>query len=59
MILYPDGPNINFVNSVLEKDIFKRIPLDYSLNLLTSDTIDLEMDKDKIKLKNSDINVNK
>ena len=58
MILYPDGPNINFVNSVLEKDIFKRIPLDYSLNLLTSDTIDLEMDKDKIKLKNSNINVN-
>ena len=58
MIIYPDGPNINFVNSILEKDIFKRIPLDYSLNLLTSDRNDLEIDKDKIKLNNSNINAN-
>ena len=58
MIIYPDGPNINFVNSILEKDIFKSIPLDYSLNLLTSDRNDLEIDKDKIKLNNSNINAN-
>ena len=36
MILYPDCPNINFVNSITEKDIVRSIPSDNSLNLLTS-----------------------
>ena len=52
MIIYPDGPSINFVNSILEKDIIEKIPSDYSLNLLTSDEDSLENDKNKIKSNN-------
>ena len=58
MILYPDGPNINFVNSILEKDIIKRIPSDYSLNLLTLDQNKLENKDTRIKSNNDDIKVN-
>ena len=55
MIIYPDGPNINFVNSILEKDIIKRIPSDYSLNLLTLDQNKLENKDTRIKSNNDDI----
>ena len=58
MIIYPDGPNINFVNSILEKDIIKRIPSDYSLNLLTLDQNKLENKDTRIKSNNDDIKVN-
>ena len=58
MIIYPDGPSINFVNSILEKDIIEKIPSDYSLNLLTSDEDNLENDKNKIKSNNKNVNVN-
>jgi len=58
MIIYPDGPSINFVNSILEKDIIEKIPSDYSLNLLTSDEDSLENDKNKIKSNNKNVNVN-
>ena len=58
MIIYSDGPSINFVNSILEKDIMGRIPSDYSLNLLTSDENQLENDNNKIKSNNININVN-
>ena len=58
MIIYPDGPSLNFVNSILEKDIIGRIPSDYSLNLLTSDENKLENDNNKSKSKNININVN-
>ena len=58
MILYPDGPNINFVNSILEKDIIKRIPSDYSLNLLTLDKNKFNKNYKKLKSNNSDIKVN-
>ena len=58
MIIYPDGPSLNFVNSILEKDIIGRIPSDYSLNLLTSDENKLENDNNKIKSNNININVN-
>ena len=57
MIIYPDGPSINFVNSILEKDIIKRIPSDYSLNLLISSEAKLE-EKNKTKSSNKSINVN-
>ena len=57
MIIYPDGPSINFVNSILEKDIIKRIPSDYSLNLLISSEAKLE-ENNKTKSSNKSINVN-
>ena len=57
MIIYPDGPSINFVNSILEKDIIKRIPSDYSLNLLISSEAKLE-ENNKMKSSNKSINVN-
>ena len=57
MIIYPDGPGINFVNSILEKDIIKRIPSDYSLNLLISSEAKLE-ENNKMKSSNKSINVN-
>ena len=57
MIIYPDGPGINFVNSILEKDIIKRIPSDYSLNLLISSEAKLE-ENNKTKSSNKSINVN-
>ena len=58
MIIYQDGPSINFVNSILEKDIIKRIPSDYSLNLLTLDQNKLENKDTRIKSNNDDIKVN-
>ena len=57
MIIYPDGPSINFVNSILEKDIINRIPSDYSLNLLISSEAKLE-ENNKMKSSNKSINVN-
>ena len=57
MIIYPDGPSINFVNSILEKDIIKRIPSDYSLNLSISSEAKLE-ENNKMKSSNKSINVN-
>ena len=57
MIIYPDGPNINFVNSILEKDIIKKIPSDYSLNILISSEVKLEK-SNKMKSSNKSINVN-
>ena len=57
MIIYPDGPSINFVNSILEKDIIKRIPSDYSLNILISSETKIETNN-KMKSSNKSINVN-
>ena len=57
MIIYPDGPNINFVNSILEKGIVKRIPPDYSLNILISSEVKLEKNN-KMKSSSKNINVN-
>ena len=57
MIIYHDGPSINFVNSILEKDIIKRIPSDYSLNLLISSENKLETNNKK-KSNNESINAN-
>ena len=37
MIFYFDGPNINFINSIIEYDLMKKVPPEYTLNLLTSD----------------------
>ena len=37
MIIYFDGPNVNFINSIIEYDLIKKIPPEYTLNLLTSD----------------------
>ena len=55
MIVYPDGPCISFVNSILEKDIIKRIPADYSLNLLISRKQKLE-GYNKFKINNKNLN---
>ena len=55
MIIYPDGPCISFVNSILEKDIIKRIPADYSLNLLISRKQKLE-GYNKFKINNKNLN---
>ena len=57
MIIYPEGPSINVVNSILEKNIIEKIPFDYSLNLLTSDENSLEKDNNKIKSNNTNVNV--
>ena len=37
MIIYFDGPNVNFVNSIIEYDLIKKLPSECILNLLTSD----------------------
>ena len=37
MIIYFDGPNINFVNSIIEYDLIKKLSPECTLNLLTSD----------------------
>ena len=55
MIVYPDGPCVSFVNSILEKDIIKRIPADYSLNLLISRKQKLES-YNKFKVNNKNLN---
>ena len=57
MIIYSDGPNISFVNSILEKDIIKRIPADYSLNLLISRKPKLES-YNKVKFNSKNFNLN-
>ena len=57
MIIYSDGPSISFVNSILEKDIIKRIPSDYSLNILISSETKSETNN-KMKSNNKSIIVN-
>ena len=47
MILYYDGPNVNFVNSIIEYDLIKKVPPQYTLNLLTTDK-QKEKEKEKI-----------
>ena len=37
MIIYFDGPNTNFVNSIIEYDLIKKLSPECILNLLTSD----------------------
>jgi len=37
MIIYFDGPNVNFINSIIEYDLIKKLPSECILNLLTSD----------------------
>ena len=37
MIFYFDRPNINFINSIIEYDLIKKVHPEYTLNLLTSD----------------------
>ena len=37
MIFYLDRSNINFINSIIEYDLIKNVPPEYTLNLLTSD----------------------
>ena len=37
MIIYFDGPNVNFVNSIIEYDLIKKLSPELTLNLLTSD----------------------
>ena len=37
MILYFDGPNVNFVNFIIEYDLIKKLRPEYTLNLITSD----------------------
>ena len=37
MIIYFDGPNVNFINSIIEYDLIKKLLPEYTLNLLISD----------------------
>ena len=55
MIFYSEGPSINLVNSFYEKDILKKMPCDYALNLLTLDKNKQETNK---KIESSDIGMN-
>ena len=37
MIIYFDRPNVNFINSIIEYDLIKKLRPEYTLNLITSD----------------------